>query len=200
MISHIYGEIAHISEGSVVIDVNGLGYQINTTQPTLQELKDRKEKVKLYTYLHVREDAMVLYGFRNGSELEMFKLLISVTRVGPQIALNILSQVKVEELAAAIINEDERVLSRIPGVGPKNAKRLILEIKDKMKKRMEGLVPASAGTGNVNNINYDAVNALISLGFSQREAREAVDAVSSGLKEPTAQAVIKAALLKLKER
>ncbi|KCZ73525.1 Holliday junction DNA helicase subunit RuvA [Candidatus Methanoperedens nitroreducens] len=200
MISHIYGEIAHISEGSVVIDVNGLGYQINTTQPTLQELRDRKEKVKLYTYLHVREDAMVLYGFRNGSELEMFKLLISVTRVGPQIALNILSQVKVEELAAAIINEDERVLTRIPGVGPKNAKRLILEIRDKMKKKMEGLVPASAGAGNINNINYDAVNALISLGFSQREAREAVDAVSSGLKEPTAQAVIKAALLKLKER
>jgi len=138
MISHIYGEIAQCGEGFVVIDVGGIGYQVNVAKPTLYELNGRKEKVKLFTYLHVREDALILYGFGSQSELEMFKLLISVTRVGPQIAMNILSQIRIEELAAAIIHEDEKVLTRISGVGSKNAKRLILELKDKMKKKMEG--------------------------------------------------------------
>ncbi len=195
MISHIYGEIAHQGESFVVIDVGGIGYQVNVTQPALAELGGRKEKVKLFTHLQLREDALMLYGFTSASELEMFKLLISVTRVGPQIALNILSQIRIEELAAAIINEDEKVLTRISGVGPKNAKRLILELRDKMKKKMEGVVLAG-----VSSANYDAVSALVSLGFSQREAKEAVDAVAAGLKEPTVQMLVKAALARLKER
>lgn len=195
MISHIYGEIAHRGEGFVILDVGGIGYQINVTQPALKELGERKERVKLYTYLHVREDALMLYGFTTISELEMFKLLISVTRVGPQIAMNILSQIRIEELAAAIIHEDEKVLTSISGVGPKNAKRLILELKDKMKKKMEGV--ALAG---VSSVSFDAVSALVSLGFSQREAKDAVDAVAPGLKEPTVQALVKAALARLKER
>lgn len=195
MISYIYGEIAHRGESFVVIDVGGIGYQINVTQPALKELGERKERVKLYTYLNVREDALVLYGFTTMSELEMFKLLISVTRVGPQIAINILSQIRIEELAAAIIHEDEKALTSISGVGPKNAKRLILELKDKMKKKMEGV--ALAG---VSSASYDAVSALVSLGFSQREAKDAVDAAAPGLKEPTVQALVKAALARLKER
>ena len=138
------------------------------------------------------EDALVLYGFSNRSELEMFRLLISVTRVGPQIAMNILSQIKIEELAAAVINEDEKVLTSITGVGSKNAKRLILELKDKMKKKMEGFVlPASS------SINYDAVAALVSLGFPSSEAKRAVEAVSG--KGQNVEAIIKAALSKLKD-
>ena len=191
MISHIYGEIAHRGDGFVVIDVNGVGYQVNLTRPALQELSG-KDRVKLYTYLNVREDALNLYGFTSASELEIFKLLISVTRIGPQIALTILSQIRMEELAAAIIHEDERILTSISGVGQKNAKRLILELKDKMKRRMGGYAPAG-------NVNYDAVSALVSLGFHQREAQQAVEAVS-GIKEPTVEALIKAALLELKER
>ncbi|MFZ3383219.1 MAG: Holliday junction branch migration protein RuvA [Candidatus Methanoperedens sp.] len=104
MISHVYGDIAQSGDGFVVIDVGGIGYQVNVTKPILNELTGMKGKVKLYTYLHVREDAHILYGFLHPSELEMFKLLISVTRVGPQIAMNILSQIKIEELAAAIIH------------------------------------------------------------------------------------------------
>ncbi|CAG0949107.1 Holliday junction ATP-dependent DNA helicase RuvA [Methanosarcinales archaeon] len=192
MISHVYGDIARSGEGFVVIDVGGIGYQVNVTKPILNELTGKKEKVKLYTYLHVREDAHILYGFLNQSDLEMFKLLISVTRVGPQIAMNILSQIKIEELAAAIIHEDEKVLTRISGVGAKNAKRLILELKDKMTKKMEGFVlPATS------NVNYDAVSALVSLGFPRQSAERAVEAVSGG--EQKVEAIIKAALLKLKE-
>lgn len=192
MISQISGEIAHRGDGFVVIDVGGVGYQINVTKPVLQELAD-KDKVKLHTYLHVREDALTLYGFTSHGELEMFKLLISVTRIGPHIALNILSQIKIEELASAIFREDEKVLTSISGVGSKNARRLILELKDKMKKRMEGFAHPAAG-----NASYDAVSALVSLGFAHREAQEAVNAVSG--KENTVEALIKAALLKLKER
>src|SRR5659263_66965 len=191
MISHIYGEIAQCGEGFVVVDVGGIGYQVNVTKPIVYELTGKKEKVKFYTYLHVREDAHILYGFLNKSELEMFKLLISVTRVGPQIAMNILSQIKIEELAAAIIHEDEKVLTRISGVGGKNAKRLILELKDKMKKKMEGVaLPKSS-------VNYDAVSALVSLGFPRQDAQRAVEAVcvSGG----SVEAIIKAALMKMRE-
>ena len=192
MISHVYGDIAQSGEGFVVIDVGGIGYQVNVTKPILNELTGKKEKVKLYTYLHVREDAHILYGFLNQSDLEMFKLLISVTRVGPQIAMNILSQIKIEELAAAIIHEDEKVLTRISGVGAKNAKRLILELKDKMTKKMEGFALPATGS-----INYDAVSALVSLGFARQSAERAVEAVSGG--EQKVETIIKAALLKLKE-
>jgi Holliday junction DNA helicase RuvA len=195
MISHIYGEIAQCGETFVIIDVGGIGYQVNVTKPAVQELINKKEKVKLYTHLNVREDALTLYGFLNASELTMFRLLISVTRIGPQIAMNILSQIKIEELASAIFREDEKVLTSISGVGTKNAKRLILELRDKMKKKMEGFV--FTGTSN---INYDAVSALVSLGFGQREAQEAVEASSSDIKERTVEVLIKAALLKLKER
>ncbi len=196
MISHIFGKISHTGDGYVILDVGGIGYHINVPAPVLAELSNKKEKVKLHTYLNVREDALILYGFTNASELEMFKLLISVTRVGPQIALSILSQIRIEELAAAILHEDEKVLTRISGVGSKNAKRLILELKDKIKKKMESIgsyVP-------VNNINYDAISALVSLGFGQREAQAAVDAAAAGGKEHTVQDLIKAALLKLREK
>jgi holliday junction DNA helicase RuvA len=192
MISHIYGEIAQCGEGFVVVDVGGIGYQVNVTKPIVYELIGKKEKIKFYTYLHVREDAHILYGFLNRSELEMFKLLISVTRVGPQIAMNILSQIKIEELAAAIIHEDEKVLTRISGVGAKNAKRLIMELKDKMTKKMEGFALPTTS-----NVNYDAVSALVSLGFPRQSAQRAVEAVSGG--EQKVETIIKAALLKLKE-
>ncbi len=195
MISHISGDIAYCGDGFVVIDYNGLGYQVNVTETTLNELRDTKEKIKLYTHLHVREDELTLFGFRTFGELEMFKHLISVTRIGPQIALNILSQIRTGDLAAAILQKDENVLRRISGVGPKNAQRIILELRDKMKKHMEKFVPA-----RTSNANYDAASALVSLGFAQREAREAVEAVAEGMKQPTVQALIKAALLKLKEK
>ena len=195
MISHISGDISYCGDGFVVIDLNGLGYQVNVTAPTLAELKDTKEKTKLYTHLHVREDALTLFGFKTQGELEMFKLLIGVTRIGPHIALNILSQIRTGDLAAAIIQEDENVLKRIQGVGPKNAKRLILELRDRIKKHTDSFVPS-----RTSNINYDAVSALVSLGFAQRDARDAVEAVAQGMEQPTVQALIKAALLKMKEK
>jgi Holliday junction DNA helicase RuvA len=194
MISHLYGEITQCGEGFVIIDVGGIGYHVTVSRPALQELtKKAKSNVKLFTYLNVREDALTLYGFMNTTEREMFKLIINVAGVGPQIAMKILSEIKIEDFACAIINEDEKVLTNISGIGKKNAQRLILELKDKMKKKMKGYIPTSS------NINYDAVSALVSLGFQQRESREAVEAVSAEVKELSIEALIKAALLRLKE-
>ncbi|MCX9015030.1 MAG: Holliday junction branch migration protein RuvA [Candidatus Methanoperedens sp.] len=195
MISHISGEIAHLGKDFVVIDVGGIGYRVNVTQYALQELADKKGSVKLYTHLNVREDALTLYGFMNQVKLEMFYLITSVSGIGPQIAMKILSQVKVEEFAAAILHEDEKVLTRISGIGSKSAKRLILELKEKIRKKMEAY-----DFTVTNDITHDAVSALISLGFDRNEAVDAVQAVSEDIGELTIEALIKGALSRLREK
>lgn len=190
MISHIRGEIAHCGEDFVVIDVGGIGYYVNVTTPALQKLKNKKN-VTLYTYLNVRDDSLALYGFIDSEELEMFKLLISVSGIGPQIAMNILSQIKIEDFAYAIVYENESILTSISGIGKKNAKRLILELKEKIRKRMKGI--------QRKDVSYDAVSALVSLGFQQNEAWDAVNAVAAEMKNATVEDLIKASLLRLKQ-
>lgn len=198
MIAHLCGEPVLTGDKWVVIDVKGIGYQVQVTQPALQLLMQNKEPVKVFTHMAVREDAITLYGFMHQSELEMFRILISVSGIGPQIAMNLLSQIGIEDFAMAILNEDEKALTRISGIGPKSAKRLILELRDKMKKVSETIV--SGETGRSSPTVHDAVSALISLGFAEKESRDAVNAAALILKSPTVQELIKAALSKLKER
>jgi Holliday junction DNA helicase RuvA len=198
MIAHLCGEPVLTGDKWVVIDVKGIGYQVQVTQPALQLLMQNKEPVKVFTHMAVREDAITLYGFMHQSELEMFRILISVSGIGPQIAMNLLSQIGIEDFAMAILNEDEKALTRISGIGPKSAKRLILELRDKMKKVSETIV--SGETGRSSPAVHDAVSALISLGFAEKESRDAVNAAALVLKSPTVQELIKAALSKLKER
>jgi holliday junction DNA helicase RuvA len=198
MIAHLHGEPVLVGDKWVVIEVGGIGYQVQVTQPTLLLLAHTKEKIKLFTYMAVREDAITLYGFMHQSELEMFKILIGVSGIGPQTAMNLLSQIGLEEFAMAILNEDEKALTRISGVGAKSAKRLILELRDKMKKVSETMVIGDASQGGPNV--HDAVSALISLGFAEKESWDAVKASASVLKSPTVQDLIKAALARLKER
>jgi holliday junction DNA helicase RuvA len=199
MIALLSGEPVLAGDRWVVIDVHGVGYQVQVTQPALQHLAGTRATVKLYTHMAVREDAVTLYGFLQQSELEMFRILISVTGIGPQIAINTLSQIGIEEFAIAILNEDEKALTRISGIGAKSAKRLILELRDKMKKIGETMPRREAGTGSM--VVHDAVSALVSLGFSENESRDAVTAAAraSG-SSPTVQVLIKAALVRMKER
>jgi Holliday junction DNA helicase RuvA len=143
----------------------------------------------------VRDDDIQLYGFSHPRERELFTILIGVTGIGPQTAMNILSRISFEDFAIAILNDDEKTLTRIPGIGPKSAKRLILELKDKMKK-----CAATLPGGRRQAEACDAVSALISLGFSEREAEETVDAVLSDLPAPTVQDLIRASLTRLRER
>jgi len=198
MIAHLCGEPVLTGDKWVVIDVKGIGYQVQVTQPALQLLMQNKEAVKLFTHMAVREDAITLYGFMHQSELEMFRILISVSGIGPQIAMNLLSQIGIEDFAMAILNDDEKALTRISGIGPKSAKRLILELRDKMKKVSETIV--SGETVRSIPAVHDAVSALISLGFAEKESRDAVNAAALALKSPTVQELIKSALSKLKER
>lgn len=195
MIAHLSGILASAGDRWVVIEVAGIGYRVQVTEPALQTLKETEGLVKVHTHMAVRDDDIQLYGFLDHSELELFRILISVSGIGPQIALNILSQIAFADFAIAVVNDDEKVLTKISGIGPKSAKRLILELKDTMKKHAGtmtgGRRPTEAG---------DAVSALISLGFSPREAQEAVDAVLPGQKSPTVQTLIRAALARLKER
>ena len=140
MIAHLRGKPVLAGDRWVVIDVGGIGYQVQVTQPALQLLAHTTEPVKLFTHMAVREDAITLYGFMHQSELEMFRILIGVSGIGPQIAMNLLSQIGIEDFAMAILNEDEKALTRISGIGTKSAKRLILELRDKMKKVSETMV------------------------------------------------------------
>jgi len=198
MIAHLCGKPVLTGDKWVVIDVQGIGYQVQVTQPALRLLIHTKEAVKVFTHMAVREDAITLYGFMHQSELEMFRILISVSGIGPQIAMNLLSQVGIEDFAMAILNEDEKALTRISGIGPKSAKRLILELRDKMKKVGETIL--SSETGRSSPAVHDAVSALISLGFAEKESRDAVNAAALVLNSPTVQELIKDALSRLKER
>jgi len=197
MIAHLYGEPVQTGDRWVVLDINGIGYRVFVPQPSVQEIAGRAGKVKLFTHMSVREDAITLYGFLHGSEREIFSILIGVSGIGPQTALNILSQITITDFALAILTEDEKTLTRISGIGSKSAKRLILELKDKMKKVRDSMPPSGAGRGD-NTIN-DAASALISLGFAEKASYDAVKSAAAGLKEPTVQMLIKAALVKLKE-
>jgi Holliday junction DNA helicase RuvA subunit len=185
MIAQLRGETVLTGDRWVVIDVGGIGYRVYVTQPALQVLAHTKEPVKIFTHMAVREDAITLFGFLHQSELEMFGILIGVSGIGPQTALNLLSQIGIEEFAMAIINEDEKALTRISGIGTKSAKRLILELRDKMKK-----VNQTMFTGDFRQASpavYDAVSALISLGFAEKESRETVNEAALTLKSPTVQ-------------
>jgi Holliday junction DNA helicase RuvA len=195
--AQLTGEVADVGEGFVVLDVGGVGYEVHMPQPAITGLLQKKGPVTVHTHLAVREDGWTLYGFLRPRDREMFRLLIGVTRIGPQIALSILSQVTMEDFAAAVLAEDDRALTRIPGVGEKHAKRLILELRDKMKKAGERYLPG----GGPATLRLDAVSTLVVLGFSPRDSGEAVDTVLQSRSPPAAvQDVVKAALQRLKER
>jgi holliday junction DNA helicase RuvA len=197
MIAHLRGTPVLTGDRWVVIEVGGIGYQVQVTQPVLQLLAHTTEPVKLFTYMAVREDAITLYGFMHQSELEMFRILIGVSGIGPQIAINVLSQIGIEDFVMAILNEDEKALTRISGIGTKSAKRLILELRDKMKNVSKTMV--TGDVGRASPAVHDAISALISLGFSEKESREAVNAAATVTKNPTVQDLIKTALVKMKE-
>ena len=198
MIAYLYGEPVMTGDRWVVLEVNGIGYRVNVPQPAVQEITRTTDKVKLFTYMAVREDAITLYGFLHQSEREMFSILIGVSGIGPQTALNILSQIALDDFVFAILSEDEKSLTRISGIGSKSAKRLILELRDKMKKVRESMAPSVAGRADQHI--RDAVSALVSLGFAQRAAYDAVESAAAGTKDASIQVLIKAALTNLRDR
>jgi Holliday junction DNA helicase RuvA len=172
MIAYLKGKLVHKDPTHVVIDVNGVGYQVNISLHTYSQVKDT-EDIRLSTYLHVREDAQILYGFGSDQEKIMFQNLISVNGIGPNTAIVVLSYMPPAELRAAIVREDAATLQSIKGIG-KTAQRLILELKDKLRKdggeEMSGtLAPA------YNKMKQEALTALTTLGIARSAAEKSID-------------------------
>ena len=186
MYAYIKGELAETNPDHIVIETGGIGYQVFISGQTFEYLPAVGEEIKVYTYLYLREDAMILYGFLTKDDLELFKLLISVSGIGPKGGLAILSALSADDLR-----------SKAPGVGAKTAQRVILELKDKMsledafEKKSEHVQTLKiSGNGQVRN---DAVMALTALGYSSAESLKAVSAVEI-TEEMDVEAVLKAAL------
>lgn len=175
MYSYIKGSLEYIGKDYAVVDVNGVGYKIYTVITSLEGIS-LKEQIKIYTYLHVREDVMMLYGFLSPGELEMFELLISVSGVGPKAAVSLVSSVNPSKFALSLVTNDVKALTAAPGIGSKMAQRIILELKDKIKS--EQLVEDTIAVNDPNDKFSEAVNALIVLGYSQQEASKAVKGVT----------------------
>ncbi len=174
MIAYLKGKLVHKEPTFVQMEVNGVGYQVSISLHTFSEIKDR-EDLKLFTYMQVREDAHVLYGFASESEKQMFLQLISVNGVGANTALVVLSYLPPSDLRTAIIQEDAAALQAVKGIGGKTALRLILELKDKLK-RDGGEEPGKPGFGH-NTMRYEALTALVTLGIAKPAAEKSIDSI-----------------------
>ena len=175
MIAYLKGRLIHKEPTHVIIDVNGIGYQAFISLNTFSEIKD-KEEIRLATHLHVREDAHVLYGFASEPEKTMFLNLISVNGIGPNTAMMVLSSLPPSELQAAILREDAATLQAVKGIGGKTAQRLILELKDKLRKRL-GEEPPTLGGPTNNTLRQEALTALMTLGIGRVPAEKSIETV-----------------------
>jgi holliday junction DNA helicase RuvA len=196
MIAHIKGLLQTKSTNAIIIDNGGLGYEVITPLSTFYALPEEGNEVSLTIYTHVREDALVLFGFKTELEKTIFKLLISVSGVGPKLAINVLSGIGPEELIDAISTGDVVKLQSIPGVGKKTAERLSLELKDKAAKA-RGNREIQQGITSIRHdrgISDDALSALVNLGYPSKSANMAVEKACSTLKEITLEGVIREAL------
>ena len=179
MIAKLKGKIEYLKNNYAVIEVNDIGYKVYLSAYTLGKisgLKDAEGKVSLYIYTHVREDTLALYGFLVLEELEMFELLISISGIGPKAGLSILSIATPKTIKTAVLNEDPSILTKVSGIGKKIARRVILELKNKV---------ADISTGDKEEaiVDVDAIEALMTMGYSNNEARKALKTVSMEIKD-----------------
>ena len=165
MISYLKGKIIKEDQKSVILDVSGVGYKIHTNMTSLSVKKN--QDVEFWTYLAVRENALDLYGFANKEELSFFELLITVSGIGPKSAMGILTLASLSNLQHAISRGDVGHLTKVSGIGKKNAEKIVMELKDKVETVLDGL-------GQYDSGDIDALEALKSLGYGEREAREAL--------------------------
>lgn len=194
MFYYLEGNITHTEPGLAVVDTGGVGYACNTSLGTLARLK-KGERARLYTYVYIREDAFDIYGFFSPEELSCFKMLLSISGVGPKAALSILSAATPEQVALAVITGDEKTFTAAQGIGKKIAQRIILELGDKLKKEQleaagsAGYIPIAAGAA------AEAETALAVLGYSRPEIAQALKGIDpTGMKTED---IVKLALKRL---
>jgi holliday junction DNA helicase RuvA len=196
MIAHLSGTLLAKAPQSVIIDNGGIGYEVTVPLSTFYTLPEKDGRVSLHIYTHVREDALMLFGFYTPLEKEIFTMLISVSGIGPKLATNILSGIGPEELLAAMARGDTARMQSIPGIGKKTSERIALELRDKAMKLKGTLEPLASQTllPEEKGILDDAASALVNLGYSAKSARAAVEKARTRLETFDLQSLIKETL------
>jgi Holliday junction DNA helicase RuvA len=199
MIAHLTGILFSKSPQSVIVDAAGVGYQIFIPLSTFYQLPDEMEKVSLHVYTHVREDVFQLFGFQTEIEKKVFSLLISVSGIGPRLALNILSGIGLEDLLSAIVRADSERIAAVPGVGRKTSQRITLELKEKVSDLSEWIEIRPKERIEMKNREEfdDALSALINLGYPSRSAKKAIEDVLYRDNEMDLETLLKEALRSL---
>lgn len=207
MIAYVKGELVQKQIGYVVIDVGGLGYKIYMSEPSIEEIGNIGEEVKVHTYYRVSEDDISLFGFNTQEELRMFELLISVSGIGAKTAIAMLACIEPSQFAIAVISDDIDTLKKIPGVGPKSAQRIVLELKDKMKKEQQIAELTNASLEQKSKIKkvivadskvQEAIDALQVLGYAKKDVEKALEQIDTT--ELKVEDIIKKALRELSIR
>ena len=197
MIGRLQGTILEKQPPTILLDVQGVGYELEASMLTFYNLPECGENIILHTHLVVREDAQLLYGFFSLTERLMFRNLIKISGVGPKLALTILSGMSAEDFTRCILEEDSKTLTKLPGVGKKTAERLVIELKDRLQKDDSIKLPGATDTGRAplerqaNPVN-DAVSALISLGYKAQQASQMVGDLD--VEDKSTEDIIRAAL------
>lgn len=176
MIAHLRGKILNVRDGSIILQVNDVGYKVYITSYTLGKISGSDDQVSLHIHTHVREDVLALYGFLEENELAMFELLIGVSGIGPKAALSILSIADATSLQSAIANGDASILTRVSGVGKRTADRVVLELKNKVEDMGEISQKQSSS-------DSDAMEALMAMGYNVGDAREALKSVPDEIED-----------------
>lgn len=196
MYAYLKGELEGITEDGIIVEVNGIGYNVRIPKEVVPKLPPLHYKVQIFTYTSVREDAFQLYGFLTAGDLELFKKLITVNGIGPKVAQGILSVMDADTLKFAIMAGDAKMIAKAPGVGAKSAERIILDLKDKISIDIDNLSEEGKSGEAIGKqtdvIKNEAVEALAALGYSQFEAARAVSKVERS-ENDTVEAVLKAA-------
>ncbi len=179
MIKYLNGILAEVNIDNIVVEVNGIGYGVNVPTTVINYVREIGSKIKIYTYMNVKEDEMTLYGFLTKDELEIFKRIISVSGIGPKGGLSILSTLSADDLRFAVLSDDAKAIAKSPGIGAKTASKLILELKDKFDLQdafdKKSVAVASAQVSAMNNQEVnDAIQALVALEYSSTDALKAV--------------------------
>jgi Holliday junction DNA helicase RuvA len=194
MIGYLSGEIAIVDPTLILVDVGGIGYEVKISLSTYSKLKDSK-KGKVFTYLHVKEDAHTLYGFHSPDEKSLFINLISISGVGPSTAILMLSSMGVTEIKESIASEDVATIKRVKGIGTKTAERIVLELKDKIRKEIGEERIIDIAPDSMNIIREEAMIALVTLGIQKSMAEKSINTILKNAdKDVTLEEVIKLAL------
>lgn len=207
MLAYVKGELVQKQIGYVVIDVGGLGYKVFMSEPSIEEIGNIGDEVKVHTYYRVSEDDISLFGFNTQEELRMFELLISVSGIGAKTAIAMLACIEPSQFAIAVISNDIDTLKKIPGVGPKSAQRIVLELKDKMKKEQQISELTNATLEQKSKIKkvivadsktQEAIDALQVLGYTKKDVEKALEQIDTA--ELKVEDIIKKALRELSIR